>query len=379
MLAKRPIYNHKLECAAFEVLFQQGEKSVEEISNLLRELIMSSETHLPLFIPYTLKSVLDDFANTIDNPIILKLPAEDVDSRYSLTEVKESDFSIALVISAPQQLAWLNCAEYIGLTEELMNSADVTKVVNFSKDKHRKVIAYSLAEPLNFERCKRMNMDYYCGEFLFQPVDTDKSNIAANKINLLQLIQSLQKENCDFNLVSKIIQTDPLLSYQLLKIANSAAFGGYQTIDSIDQAIARLGLVNLKNWVMLLSMKNISDKPLEILESGLIRAHMAQELAKTRSDISPQSAYTAGLLSIIDCILNKPMADLMSQITLATDIENALVTRSGPLGQLLSAVIAYEEGHWDEVNNDILAGQDLSKLYIDSLGLVTKSTKALHS
>lgn len=165
----------------------------------------------------------------------------------------------------------------------------------------------------------------------------------------------------------------------MLKIANSAAFGGHQTIDSIDQAITRLGLVNLKNWVMLLSMKNISDKPLEVLESGLIRAHMAQELAKSRNDILPQSAYTAGLLSIIDCILNKPMAELVSQITLASDIENALVSRSGPLGQILSAVVSYEEGRWDEIKDTMLIDRDLSQLYIESLTIVSNSTKDLHN
>ncbi|MCK1871931.1 2-oxo acid dehydrogenase subunit E2, partial [Legionella pneumophila] len=44
---------------------------------------------------------------------------------------------------------------------------------------------------------------------------------------------------------------------------------------------------------------------------GLIRAHMAEELAKKSSNIFSQSAYTAGLLSILDCLLNKPMPALV--------------------------------------------------------------------
>lgn len=378
MLAKRPIYNQKLQCVAFEVLFHQGEKAPEEYSKLLHELIVSADTHLPLFLPYSFRPVIEQFSTSVTNPIILKLPADDIDARHPFSEIQNSDFSIALVINSTQHLAWLNCAEYIGLTENLMKNADVTKVVNYSKDKQRKVIGYSLGEPLNFEKCKQMNMDYYCGDFLFQPVNSEQTIIAGNKLNLLQLIQNLQTDDCDFNVISQIIQNDPLLSYQLLRIANSVIYGGSQTIDSIDQAITRLGIINLKNWVMLLSMKNISDKPLEILESGLIRAHMSQEIAKSTGNITPQSAYTAGLLSIIDCILNKPMSDLIDQITLTDDIKSALVNRDGPLGEVLSAVIAYEEGHWEQVSNANPFGKDLSQLYIESLALVTKSTKAMH-
>lgn len=122
-------------------------------------------------------------------------------------------------------------------------------------------------------------------------------------------------------------------------------------------------------------MKNISDKPLEILESGLIRANMAREIAKVHSStISSQSAYTAGLLSILDCLLNKPMPELIAQITLAEDITRALLDHSGPLGELLDLVISYESGHWESIQQDSINGVDLSKLYIDSLSFVSKGT-----
>ncbi len=377
MLIKRPIYNQKLNCVAFEILSHQKMIQSEENTNMLYDLIKNADTQLPLFIPFALSSKLEQFEAPIDNPIILKLNADEIETIYPLQQLEDSMFSIALLINTPQQLAFLNCAEYIGLTEQLMEGADLTKVVNFSKAKERKVIAYGLAKPLSFDKCKAMTMDYYCGDFLFKPVETDLKDIAANKLNLLHLIQGLQKEECDFNAIAAIIQNDPLLSFQLLKVANSAGFSGYQAIDSIDQAITRLGLVNLKNWVMVLSMKNISDKPIEILESGLIRAHMAEAIAKKRSDIMPQSAYTAGLLSILDCLLNKPMSELVDQITLGDDIKNALLTHTGALGELLATIISYEEGNWEKVPEQHIKDLDLSKVYIDCLSLVSQGTKAM--
>jgi len=341
----------------------------------LFELIQNSDTQLPLFLPFAMKTLIEQTEQLIENPIILKLAAKDIETIYSLAELKESLYSIALLIDTPKELAWLNFAEYLGLTEQLMSQADVSKIVNFSQSKQRKVIAYNLEKPLSFDKCKSMTMDYYCGDFLFKPMEDDNTEIAANKLNLLQLIQTLQKEDCDFQAMSNIIQTDPLLSFQLLKVANSIGFSGGQSIESIDQAISRLGMVNLKNWIMLLSMKNISDKPVEILESGLIRAYMAQELAKGSDNISGQSAYTAGLLSILDCLLNKPMIELVNQITLADEIKNALLDKSGPLGELLSLVVAYENGHWEYVPEPEYNGLELSKLYIDSLALVAQGAR----
>ncbi|WP_298626456.1 EAL and HDOD domain-containing protein, partial [uncultured Legionella sp.] len=344
MLTKRPIYNQQLKCVAFEILTYQNLKINEEVTNNFFELINNSDTQLPLFIPFAMKALLEQFVPPIKNPVILKLPAEEIESIYSLSELENSLFSIALLINTPQQLTWLNFAEYIGLTDQLMSQADVNKVVQYSRAKQRKVIAYGIAQQKSFDKCRAMTMDYYCGDFLFQPIESDECEIAANKLNLLQLIQNLQKDDCDFNNVSDIIQNDPLLSYQLLKMANSIGFSGGPAIESIDQVIARLGLINLKNWVMLFSMKNISDKPVEILESGLIRARMAEELAKVSPSINSQSAYIAGLLSILDCLLNRPMMELVSQITLSEEIKKALLHSQGSLGTLLAMVIAYEKG-----------------------------------
>jgi c-di-GMP-related signal transduction protein len=377
MIIKRPVYNQQLKCVAFELLSPKKEVPNEELSNNLLQIISSSDTHLPLFIPFELKNLIENLKSSIQNPIILKLAAEDIETVYPAQEIKESIFSIALLISSPQQLAWLNFAEYIGLTEELMKQANVTKVVQYSKANQRKVIAYGLDQPLSFDKCKTMVMDYYCGYFLFKPIIGEHLEIAANKINLLQLINLLQKEDCDLLRISSIIKSDPLLSYQLLRLANSAAFSTGSPITSIEQAIIRLGIINLKNWITLFSLKNISEKPVEVLESGLIRARMAQEIANKRQDINSQSAYTAGLLSILDCLLNKPMTELIEHIALSEEINQALTEKTGPLGELLSLIIAYESGNWESIPQGTINEWDLSKLYIESLTHISQDSSMI--
>lgn len=378
MLIKRPIYNQQLKCVALEIIANQQSRNAQEFQQQFTAVIKNADTSLPLFIPYELRSLIMMPEPLFENPVILKLHAADINRTYSLSELEGSLHSIALMIDNPQQLTWLNFAEYIALSEQLIAMADVSKVVKYSQSRQRKVMAYGIANHSFFDLCKSMNMDYYCGDFLFQPSSQEIKEIAANKLNLLMLINKLQHADIKFEEITDLIHLDPLLSYQLLRIANSAAFSGYQGIESIQQAVARLGILNLKNWIMVLSMKNVSNKPMEIVESGLVRAHMAQKLAQSNASLCEQSAYTAGLLTVLDSLLDSPMHILIEKITLTDEIKDALLERQGVLGELLAMVVAYEEGHWEEVTDTHYCGQDLSEVYIDCLEHVSLGKKAMN-
>lgn len=377
MLIKRPIYDQRLQCAGIELIANKKAQDNGEIFEYFVKIQRNTPNQLPLFIPYALKFLIDQPEVPIEQPIVLKLHAGDINSSCPREELEACTYRMALLIDDPQQLAWLNFADYVALSEHLMTAANVSKVVSYSQAKQRKVIAYDLSHPNSFERCKQMGMDFYCGDFLFHPNTPEKSEIAANKLNLFELITTLQQPETNLEVIVDLIQTDPMLSYQLLKVANSVAFSGYQDIESIQQAVVRLGILNLKNWVMVLSMTNVSNKPLEIVESGLIRAQMAQKLAETQPDLSPQSAYTAGLLSVLDSLMDSPLSNLIDKITLTNEIKLALLSRKGPLGQILDIVIAYEEGHWENLNETEYFGLDLSKVYVDCLEQVALGKKAI--
>ncbi|ASQ44900.1 EAL and HDOD domain-containing protein [Legionella clemsonensis] len=377
MLIKRTIYNQRLECAGIEIIANKQAKEHSELFEHFATIQRNTAKYLPLFIPYALRFLIEKAESPIEQPIVLKLHAGDINHSCPREELESSPHRLALLIDSPQQLAWLNFAEYIALSEHLMTAANVSKVVKYSQERQRKVIAYDLSHPNSFERSKAMGMDFYCGDFLFHPQAPEKTEIAANKLNLLELITKLQEQDINMEMVIELIQTDPMLSYQLLKVANSVAFSGYQDIESIQQAVVRLGICNLKNWVMVLSMTNVSNKPLEIVESGLIRAHMAQKLAETQPDLCAQSAYTAGLLSVLDSLMDSPLENLIDKITLANDIKLALLSRKGPFGKILDIVIAYEEGHWENLTETEYFGLDLSTVYIECLEQVSLGTKAM--
>ena len=154
MIIKRPVYNQKLQCVALELIAQQQSNTLKNIQYMLESISQGAEKNYPLFIPFGLKDSLENSAIDIENPLIYKLRAADIDTVYPREEIEHSPYSIALMIEHPEQLAWLNFAEYIALSELLMDAADVRKVVSFSQSRQRKVIAYGLMRSLSFELCR---------------------------------------------------------------------------------------------------------------------------------------------------------------------------------------------------------------------------------
>jgi EAL and modified HD-GYP domain-containing signal transduction protein len=58
--------------------------------------------------------------------------------------------------------------------------------------------------------------------------------------------------------------------------------------------------------------------------------------------VAPQSAFLTGLLSRLDLLLGMSMEAVVESLPLEESLQDALLTRSGPMGELLTAVECYE-------------------------------------
>jgi len=72
-----------------------------------------------------------------------------------------------------------------------------------------------------------------------------------------QLLGRLARRNCEIRELSGLIERDPLLSAQILAIANSAAFGRAQQIGSVNHAIAMIGMGSVRKFALARSISNL--------------------------------------------------------------------------------------------------------------------------
>ncbi|MBI5827722.1 MAG: HDOD domain-containing protein [Deltaproteobacteria bacterium] len=100
--------------------------------------------------------------------------------------------------------------------------------------------------------------------------------------------------------IKRIIGSDPSLATKILKVANSAFYGGYRNIQNLNQAILRLGLNSVRNIVVATSMKNVykrfglAERMLmdQLIGSALISSIIAREARIA----DPEDAFIGGLL-----------------------------------------------------------------------------------
>ena len=114
-------------------------------------------------------------------------------------------------------------------------------------------------------------------------------------------------------------------------------------VTSIRDAIVLLGTRRLQNWVTLLVMGGSDSAPNELMTIAMVRARMCELLSE--SEAAAQSAFTIGLLSVLDALLDQPMSEVLKNLPLAASLQEALASGTGPYGKLLKTVVAYERGN----------------------------------
>lgn len=104
--------------------------------------------------------------------------------------------------------------------------------------------------------------------------------------------------------IEEVINLDPALTANLLRLANSAAFGSRRGITSVRQAVVRLGVGSVLSLAVGASVQSRVDRPVpeyglssgEMWRHAVVSALVAEHARRYCSAEIPQEAYTAALL-----------------------------------------------------------------------------------
>lgn len=169
------------------------------------------------------------------------------------------------------------------------------------------------------------------------------------------------KKSTTIDKLHNIIANDISVSYKLLRFLNSSYFYRLQEIKSVKQAIAYLGIKELRHFVMLVIISEMTtSKPGELVRLGLVRAKFC-ELLGENSDRSIESSelFVVGLFSLLDAMLDAPMIEIMERLPVSNGIKEALLTDTGPYCIYLELVKNYER------NNEALFVPLFERLELD--------------
>lgn len=119
-----------------------------------------------------------------------------------------------------------------------------------------------------------------------------------------KVLAYLADPNADVRNLAKIIEYDPGLTVNVLRMANSALFCGGCKVSTVREALMRLGLHRVYQLVIAsgvapltrFEVKGYGLKPGELLEHSVAVATASELLASELDLIAPPHTFTAGLL-----------------------------------------------------------------------------------
>jgi len=134
------------------------------------------------------------------------------------------------------------------------------------------------------------------------------------------VITMVQDENSDMSQLAKLIQQDQALASRLLKIANSPAYCGVNPLNSLQQAISRMGMKVIAEVALAASVgakvfqvKGYEREVTYMWRHSLAASAWAKEIARIRRR-NVESAFMCGLLHQIGKpVVFQAIVDLMEE------------------------------------------------------------------
>jgi EAL and modified HD-GYP domain-containing signal transduction protein len=363
-VARQPIFDRRLKVTGYELLFRDGpgERAVVlDSEGATAKVVLRALTEIgwerivgphKAWINVSREFLLSGLVKAVPPSLvgfeILENELIDETLVEAVRDLKTQGYRIALddFTYSAQAEPLLPLVDVVKLDVLALDPAQLAEHMARLRRYDVKVLGEKVESRADHDRCADADCDLFQGFFFCRPELLSDRQIDAHRMALLQLIEALQKPLIEIAELEQLIARDVALSFRLLRYINSAFFALRYEISSIRQAIALLGVDNLKRWATLTIFASVDEKPSELTVTALVRARFC-ELAGARAQSAPSAElFTLGLFSVIDALMDVPMEDALASIPFPHEMRDALISRDGPLGRLLESVTALEVGEF---------------------------------
>lgn len=368
LVGRAPLFDGEAHPALYRIVTRGG-----TVDGLL-ELLLSDEGRslargLPLLVPIASRDVATLAASDVA-PVVWAEPVED--------DLDDGDVE-----------AWRHAAAHLGgvVTRDLVSSPGHASLAGIATagrvhadgitvDQMRErrqqlgTVATTIATGVHTAElhghARRIGMDLVGGRYLDDVRLDDTRTVDGDKLTLLQLTIVLQQDEPSLDDVTASIEQSPTLAFEVMRWVNSSFIGLNHRIDDIRRAVGLLGPKRLTQLVSLMIARELSDRPLELYRSALVRARMCEGVASALA-APAHAAYVVGLFSQLPALLERPLEEIVSQLPLSEDLEAALLHHEGRLGRILQAAKLYENALFDDPVLVSLDAMMLSSAYMDAV------------
>jgi EAL and modified HD-GYP domain-containing signal transduction protein len=378
-LARQPIFNRDKSVFAYELLYKPDESDIhcedvdldEESMRVLTAGFLGANIDTitggkPAIVKFTQMLLQKGVATIFPKEqlfIDIDQSVEPTDALIeALRNLKKSDYRLVFTVHTLESL-WnqlLDFADIIRVDFKSVNQGKHRLLVReFSERPAAYYLAYGIENEAEFVEANRLGYSLFQGYFFTRPSDLSIATVPVSKLNVILLLKELVQYEPDTERIRTAIEMDVGLTFDILKLVNSAYFYKRKKIDSIRQALAYLGLEGIKKWVMLSSLAMKNDANGEAVELSIIRSRFMEHLGMLFVFGAKVEEYTlTGLFSLLEVLTSCPYSVLFEHISVPDEVFEILVhgRRDMLMGQCFELVEHYEKG------NFVAAGKIAEKL-----------------
>jgi EAL and modified HD-GYP domain-containing signal transduction protein len=359
-VARQPIFDREEGVFGYELLFRDGLQNVfsGDTNEASRATLDSSLLMGIDVLCDGRRAFVNCTRDTLIKGLVTLLPP-----KSTVVEILESVPPDPDVVAACQALKdagyMIALDDYVANDprEPLAEIADIIKVdMKLTQEDERaglmkkharcRMLAEKVETYSEFERTRNQGFAYFQGYFFRRPEMLALQDMPANRLNYLRMLQEVSRPELDIPALEKLIKAEASVCYRLLRYLNSAAFGIKNEVHSVRHALSMLGERDVRRWVRLVAAVGAGqEKSSELVLSSLVRGRFG-ELLSPHVKHGESDLFLLGLLSLIDVMLETPMAEVLEKLPLDRETNAVLVGRPSPLRPVFQLILAHESGEW---------------------------------
>lgn len=367
LMARQPIFDRDLKVIAYELLYRNDDR---DEANFLDDdqatsaVLLNAYTsvcekghmkRVPAFLNMSYDLLIQEgLPESLNKQIVIEIiETTKVDDAliHAIKNLRKQGFKIALddFVYHDRYIPLLKLVQIVKVDVLSLSSEQVAEHVEILTPYGVTLLAEKIETVDKLYECVDLGFKLFQGHFLSKPQIVKGKKVSSNSIAMMHLVQALQSPDITASEIEELIIKDPVLTFKLLKIVNSAAYSLVKKVESLSQAIVMLGNTQIKKWATLIALSSNPEKPEELARTLLARGRMCELLAEALGYINVEGCFMVGLMSEINALLDMEMEVLLDQLPLSDDLKNAIGEHEGLMGELLAAAIAYEQGNWSEL------------------------------
>ncbi len=357
-IGRQAVLDDKMQVYGHEILFRSGTDNYfsgdgehatnHAIDSCLSMIACSASPNL--FINCTRDSLVKGSVKVLPSRTVILEILEDVTPDAEVIkackQLKQSGFRLALDDFSPderkRELAQM--ADFIKVDFRSSSIETRKEIYGMCRSKKTSFVAEKVETLSEVQTAQEEGNTFFQGYFYSRPEIISEAQIPANKLSYLRMFAVLANPDPDFREIERLLLLEPSLCYRLLRLANSALYGFRYRISTIQAALVAVGEEAFRKLVTIILAGKIAHSASDgDVRQALERAHFCESLAAALKE-NPAELYMLGMLSMMDRMLNIPMAKLLELIYLCSRIEEALLGSREGIGKALELCEYHERG-----------------------------------